>query len=474
MRKSLVSLLGIPMGFALLSSCGASRPTVGGELVGARLASWSEPAPYGMVKIPRGHIILGQKEADTLWGEPAVSRAISVDAFWMDRHEVTNAQYRQFVHYVRDSIIRERLADPAYGGDETYKITEDKYGEPIKPQLDWSRPIPSEKRATDEELKAINSLYYTNPVTGERSLDPRQLLYRYEVYDHRSAALYRHQLRRPEGNPNWQGEAGQTPIMIAKDTAYIDQSGRVVRQTLTRELKSEYDFLNTYIVPIYPDESVWVNDFPNSTNETYTRMYFNHPGYDDYPVVGISWEQAQAFCSWRTMYYLMGVKLPEGQVAEAFRLPTEAEWEYAARAGQTNLAYPWSAEDLRSDKGCLLGNFKPSDGNYTADKHLITARVGSFNPNDYGLFDMAGNVAEWTSTSWSVSGLKQTDDVNPELTYHAAQDDPHARAKKVIKGGSWKDIARYIRSNSRASAFQDRGHSYIGFRCVRTAIDFGK
>lgn len=457
-----------------VGSCGASRSHTGGELVGTKLASWNEPAPYGMVKIPRGHIILGQQQADSVWGTPAVSRAISVDAFWMDRHEVTNAQYRQFVYYVRDSIIRERLADPAYGGDESYKITEDKYGEPIKPYLDWNKPIPNEKKATDEELKALNSIYYTNPVTGERRLDPRQMLYRYEMYDHRSAALYRHQIRRPEGNKRWEDNTLIELPLIAKDTAYIDQIGRVIRETITRPLNSEYDFLNTYIVPIYPDESVWVNDFPNSTNDTYTRMYFNHPGYDDYPVVGVSWEQAQAFCAWRTQYYLRGLKLPEGQIVEQFRLPTEAEWEYAARSGQTSLSYPWTSDSLRSEKGCYLGNFKPGEGDYTADKHIITARVSSYSPNEYGLYDMAGNVAEWTSTAWSMSGLKQINDVNPELSYLTAQQDPHSRALKVIKGGSWKDIARYIKANHRTSEYQDRGHSYIGFRCVRTAIDFGK
>ena len=118
---------------------------------------------------------MGEQHPGSLWGDPAHSRGVSVDAFWMDRTEVTNAQYRQFVYYVRDSILRERLADPAYGGDESYKITEDKYGEPIPPRLDWSRPIPSEKRASDEELRALQSLYYTNPITGERKLDPAQI-----------------------------------------------------------------------------------------------------------------------------------------------------------------------------------------------------------------------------------------------------------------------------------------------------------
>ena len=85
----------------------------------------------------------------------------------MDETEVSNAKYRQFVFWVRDSIIRERLADPAYGGDETYKITEDEYGEPIEPYLDWKKPIPWNK-PTEDEQRAIESVYITHPITGEK------------------------------------------------------------------------------------------------------------------------------------------------------------------------------------------------------------------------------------------------------------------------------------------------------------------
>ena len=67
---------------------------VSAELVGVGLASWSEPAPYGMVQVPQGHIVLGERDADTVWGLPAEYKAISVDAFWMDQTEVTNAQWR--------------------------------------------------------------------------------------------------------------------------------------------------------------------------------------------------------------------------------------------------------------------------------------------------------------------------------------------------------------------------------------------
>ena len=85
---------------------------------------------------------MGPSDKDSLWGTDPETKGVSFDAFWMDETEVTNAKYRQFLYYVRDSIIRERLADPAYGGNELFKITEDRYGEPVTPHLDWSRPIP--------------------------------------------------------------------------------------------------------------------------------------------------------------------------------------------------------------------------------------------------------------------------------------------------------------------------------------------
>ena len=80
--------------------------------------------------------------------------------------------------------------------------------------------------------------------------------------------------------------------MISKDTAYINDDGVIVNETITRPLSGYHDFLHTRIVNIYPDETCWVNDFNNAYNEPYMRMYFTHAGYNDYPVVGVSWEQA--------------------------------------------------------------------------------------------------------------------------------------------------------------------------------------
>ena len=205
-------------------------------------------------------------------------------------------------------------------------------------------------------------------------------------------------------------------------------------------------------------------------------MYFNHPGYDDYPVVGVSWEQATAFCIWRTNLFKQSLALPAGQVVEPFRLPTEGEWEYAARCGKNENKYPWAGDNLvgGSGKGCFLGNFKPGKGNYTEDGHLITSRVGSFAPNEFGLFDMAGNVSEWTSTAYTESGPNQMSDINPELRYNAAKEDPYALKKKVVRGGSWKDVSQFIRSDMRSFEYQNETRSYIGFRCVRTQIGFSK
>jgi len=462
----------IPVMAILLSSCG--HFFMGGEVAGVRTVAINEPAPYGMVLIKRGAFNMGPSDKDSLWGIMPETKGISVDAFWMDETEVTNAKYRQFVYWVRDSIIRERLADPAYGGNDLFKITEDRYGEPVTPYLDWGRPIPW-KRAAEDELRAIESVYYTHPVTGEKRLDEKQMNYKYEWYDFTAAALRKNRLDPYSRIRNTDITIDLNEVvMISKDTAYINEDGVIINETITRPLSNYADFLHTRIVNIYPDETVWVNDFNNAYNESYMRMYFSHPGYNDYPVVGVSWEQATAYCVWRTDLYKSSTNLPPGQFIEPFRLPTEGEWEYAARAGKNENKYPWGAGELQSEKDCFRGNFKLGEGNYTEDGHLITSRVGSFAPSEFGLYDMAGNVAEWTSTYYSESGPNQMNDMNPDLRYHAAKEDPYNMKKKVVRGGSWKDVAQFIRSDMRTSEFQNETRSYIGFRCVRTQVGFSK
>ena len=386
----------------------------------------------------------------------------------MDDTEVTNAEYRQFVYWVRDSIIRERLADPAYGGDETFKIEEDEYGEPVTPHLNWKKKIPW-KKPTEDEQRAIESVYKIHPIDGTRMLDASQMNYRYEVFDYVQAALRRNRLNPTERNRNTDMEIDpEEVVMISKDTAYIDEDGRIVRETITRPLSGLYDFLNTYIVNIYPDTTCWVNDFQNVENESYMRLYFSHPNYNQYPVVGVSWEQANAFCAWRTEYLMKGLG-KAAQFVQRYRLPTEVEWEYAAR-GKSGNPFPWEEEGAKSDDGCFYANFKPDRGNYTKDGNLITSRVGTYSANSNGLYDMAGNVAEWTSTVYTEAGVLSMGDLNPNISYNAAKEDPYMMKKKSVRGGSWKDPETFIRSAWRSYEYQNETRSYIGFRCVRTQV----
>ena len=356
MRKSIIVLCVI--GTLALASCfgGKTATASGGEVTGAGGRPFTEPTPYGMTLVKRGHLRMGIEKQDSLWGKQTPVKDISVEGFWMDETEITNSQYRQFVYYVRDSIIRERLADPAYGGDETYKIEEDKNGDPVKPYLNWKKALP--RKPNEDEQRAIESVYTTNPVTGEKMLDASQMNYRYEVYDYTEAAKRKYRMNPSERNLNTDIAANPNSVVwISKDTAYIDDEGRIVSQTINRPLSGPWDFLNTYIVNIYPDTTCWVNDFPNADNETYMRLYFSNPAYNSYPVVGVTWEQANAFCAWRTEYLLKGLG-SAARYVQRYRLPTEAEWEFAARGKDQN-EFPWEDEQVMSGKGCFFANFKP-------------------------------------------------------------------------------------------------------------------
>ena len=399
---------------AILVAACAPSSRHSGEVTGVGGTAWNEPTPYGMVLISRGSYKMGPAEKDSIWGTQQEPRAVSIDAFWMDETEITNSKYKQFVFWVRDSIIRERLLDAA------------------------------------------------------------QMNYRYEIFDHTEASKRKNRLDPARRDLN----TDHTPdydeiVMISKDTAYIDEDGRIIRETITRPLGSEFDFLNTYIVNIYPDTTVWVNDFENAYNEPYVRLYFSHAGYNDYPVVGVSWEQANAFCAWRTAL-LKGSVGRNAVVIEPYRLPTEAEWEYAARAGKNENKFPWTGNLPMAEKGCFYANFKPDDGNYVKDGNLITSPVGSYSPNEFGLYDMAGNVSEWTSTAYTEAVSQNTSDLNPEYKYNAAKEDPYRMKRKVVRGGSWKDVSNFIRSDIRMWEYQNEQRSYIGFRCVRSQIGFAK
>ncbi len=221
------------------------------------------------------------------------------------------------------------------------------------------------------------------------------------------------------------------------------------------------DYIKSDIVEVYPDTTVWVKDFNYSYNDPMHQDYFYHEAFTDYPVVGIKWIQAKAFCSWRTKKknsYLNSKK--KSTTVPYFRLATEAEWEYAARGGLNFSTFPWGGPYTTSDRGCFLANFKPSRGDYAVDGALYTMEAKSYNPNDYGLYNMAVNVSEWTNTAYSEASYKIGSTMNPNVEI----EDNH---RKVIRGGSWKDIAYYLQVSTRDYEYGDSARSYIGFRTVQ-------
>lgn len=447
----------------------AAKPI--GELTGISKKSYfnkgfRENNPYGMVFIKRGSFMMGPNDQSALGSLNDKSVNVTVEAFWMDETEITNDEYKQFVYWVRDSIAMRMLIRSNVKGFEKLTTYRDK-NNPIsnmspadleKLPLNWSAKIPWGSK--DDSINAVLSrLYYSNENSLKKGnqLNPNILRYKYEWINYDQAALPRNKFDVNTG-------AYPKGATVRIDTSYVDANGIIRDSTLVRKLTNRKDLISTKIINVYPDTIMWLRDFQYAYNDPKMRMYFSHPGFANYPVVGVTWEQAQAFCQWRTQLYNSTHKVS----AQDYRLPTEAEWEYAARGGKALGMYPWGGNYLRDAKGCYLANFKPMRGSYTDDTGATTLRVASFQPNDYGLFDMAGNVAEWTSTAYSSSSNTLVADMNPNFQYNAKNSDADVLKRKVVKGGSWKDIAYYLQCGVRTYEYQYESRPYIGFRCVRS------
>lgn len=226
-------------------------------------------------------------------------------------------------------------------------------------------------------------------------------------------------------------------------------------------------------INVYPDTLCWVRDFTYSFHEPMTQNYFWHNAYDNYPVVGVTWTQAKAFSVWRTQIYHSWLQANGDLFVNDFRLPTESEWERGARGDLDLAQYPWGGPYIRNSAGCFLANFKPLRGRYFEDGGFHTVKVYSYNPNGFGLFCMAGNVAEWCSTTFDESMYEFSHDLSSEYDYQAKDGDHPVKKRKVIRGGSWKDIGYYLMNSTRTYEYQDTAKSYVGFRNVMTHLGRG-
>ena len=375
-----------------------------------------------MVQIPGGSFYMGPSDEQVDMAMVNRKKLVSITGFWMDRSEVTNQQYRKFVKYVSDSL--KYLAVYAGGVNQTEDTV----------KVDWNRAlrINTNSKAVIEKLNEL-LLSPDNRIQGKVEIDPTKLIYRYSYVDLKAAA----------------------------------KSSKGLEQPLSNFLVSQTE-------AVYPDSLVWMRDFSYSYNEPFTRLYFSHPSYNEYPVVGVTWKQAIAFCHWRTNnsnFYLDKGNKKDEKIDGIYRLPTEAEWEYAARGNsKTNNMYPWGSPYTRTKEGRLLANFKPGRGDYfgsdAKNDNIYTSKVQSYPENGYKLFDMAGNVAEWTSSVYYEGGYNFMGDFSPDLQYNAKEEDPISMKRKVVRGGSWKDIAYNIQVSTRNYEYQDTAKSYIGFRCV--------
>jgi len=452
MNKALVFAL-----FTLIIySCGSNDR---GELTGVKYKKkWFSEKPFGMALIPGGSFTMGKQDQDVIGTMSTPTKTVTIRPYYMDETEITNNEYKEFVFWVRDSIVRTRLgiqqefaelltttdegeSGPSGGihdyafaiADTTDATPYQKYmydnyysfGEgidSIKP-LSWETDIIWKKEDFPDVdyVEVMDSLFISREeaVDGVPTFNVKLLNYRYTWFDRNNAAK---------------------------------KGGKIK------------DFIKNEILNVYPDTAVWVKDFNYSYNDPMHQDYFYHQSYGDYPVVGVSWEQANAFCNWRTRKKNDYLKSKKNRISVPdFRLPTEAEWEYAARGGLEFATYPWGSGGTQSDRGCFLANFKPVRGNYAADGALYTMEAKSYNANDYGLYNMAGNVSEWTNTAYNLSSYYMASTMNPNV-------ENRKNKRKIIRGGSWKDVAYFLEVGSRDYEYADTARSYIGFRTVQNYL----
>ena len=430
--------------FALLASCGSKDK---GQLVGVKGKKWHPEKPYGMTLIPGGAFIMGKADDDLAGIQDAPAKTVTVASYYMDETEITNSEYRQFVEWVRDSTIRTKLAiladevgaTPGDGGIGDFAFKDNEEGE-MTPYEQYMYDNYSGLGETGYEGRKLN---HDVDLIFDTAEYPDE--YYVEVMDTMYLPL----------EESYNGQRTWDVTKFKFQYTYMDIAKAAKNKKLRRK-----DVIVKEEVEIYPDTTVWIRDFAYSYNEPMHNDYFWHDAYSDYPVVGVSWQQAKAFCEWRTLYHNAERKRRGKHFVARYRLPSEAQWEYAARGGLQAATYPWGGPYAKNDRGCFMANFKPLRGDYAADQALYTVEADAYEPNDFNLYNMAGNVSEWVDSSYDPGSYEYASTINPSVN------DPNNK-RKVVRGGSWKDVAYFLQVSSRDYEYADSARSYIGFRTVQ-------
>jgi sulfatase modifying factor 1 len=415
-----------------------------------RLPNIVQETPPGMILIEGGVHTMNQlpedvffSDKDSLVYKPKRKNTtkITVPTFLLSENEVTNEEYREFTNWVKVRRAMDILAE----NYPSRRLPNGNYNEDI--QIDWNDPILLKYFYLPQKDKKGN--YQINT----------ELLF----FEYKQKQFYED-----------------------------DSLGRT-------------DNLEKIRILIYPDTTCWTKEYKNQEkwgSTDFIRMskidsvsnYFCDNKFDKYPVVGVSWIQANAFCKWKsdrineyillreeilkkksyyftTEKYLEPVKSEDGRVTlrmedgillPNFRLPTEAEWEFAAKfitISNKNISYyPWKDNLLKNKKGKYYSNFgKILDQNglllktFIDDGYLFTSPVGSFEGNQCHLNDMSGNVSEWVIDEASAFYYE------------------NGKYSKLVKGGSWADSPLYLMHGNTTFFFENSSSARIGFR---VAMDY--